>query len=96
MRKIKVKALTTRQGDVLVKPVAEEYCEKYRQHMREVGGPSSAAAFFQEGMGAEEFLANDVPPRHRRDLEQGCVVTFLIDPWEFGHWLGWDAHEVEL
>ena len=36
----------------------------------------------------------EMPRRQRRALDAGWDVTILMDPWEVGHYYGYDAHAV--
>jgi hypothetical protein len=39
----------------------------------------------------EDDIGSVVPPRHRRDLEQGWSVRFLLDRWEAFAYYGYDC-----
>lgn len=93
--KIKVTASPDRMGNITVTPVSLRHCAKYAAHMKGMTGSADSSVFIQEGGPAEEFL-EELRPAKRRDIEAGWDVTFLVDPWIFGHWLGWSAEEVDL
>ncbi len=93
MRKILVEAEMDRMGNVTIKPVSTRIARKYANHMQEMTGNRTWGAFFQEGGPVSELL-NEFPAKYRRDLEKGWPVRFKADPWTFGTWLGYDAHEV--
>lgn len=89
-----------RMGNVYARPVSDRAARKFARRVAKNGGPSFATqerdgftAFFQEGMGAAEFL-DDCTPAQRRDIENGYTVRFRADPWIVGHWYGYDAHTV--
>lgn len=90
---ILVEADMDRIGNVVVTPVSSRVRRRYEKYMKEMTGRADASAFFQEGDAASDFL-EDFPAQHRRSLESGWSVRFKVDPWVFGHWLGWDAHNV--
>lgn len=85
-----VTAEMDRMGSITVTPVNDRIRKRFAKHLHRYYSPhADGTAFFQEG--AQEFLA-DLRPDQRRDLEAGFKVTFRVDAWVFGHWLGWDAH----
>jgi hypothetical protein len=88
-----VEAQMDGMGNILVTPVSKKVQEQMSRHLKQWTGSADTQVFFQEGMGASEFL-EDVPPRYRRDLDNGWPVRFQVDPWAFGHWVGYDFHEV--
>lgn len=90
--KIQVRAKMDRMGNILVWPVGAAYAKAFVRVCNDNGGSCERKAFFQEGMGAQEFMENDVPRKYWRDLENGYEVTWMADPWVVGHWYGWDAH----
>jgi len=89
---ITVEARMDRCGNIHVAPVAARWRDKFRAVVRDNGGPDKPTAFFQEGMGATEFLENDCPRAKRAELEKGYLIRFRVDPWVVGHWYGCDAH----
>lgn len=42
----------------------------------------------------EHFLETQLNPAQRRDVENGWDVTIQMDPWDFGHYVGYGFHEV--
>ena len=93
--KIKVTASPDHMGNITVAPVSLKHCVKYAAHMKEMTGHATASVFLQEGGAVEGFLEG-CTPRQRRELGYGHVITFLVDSYNYGCMLGWDAHEVEL
>lgn len=91
---ITVEAKQDRMGNVEVWPMSLKWRHAFTECVRANGGGESNTAFFQEGMGAEEFIAQDVPARYRSHLRKGYAVRFRVDPWTVGHWYGYDAHTV--
>jgi len=89
---IKVDVFQNRFGDITGRPVRQDIRTRILDHLLEFEGPGAEDTFyFQGGMGAEEFL-DSLSPRQRRDIENGYTITILVDPWELGHWYGWDTH----
>jgi hypothetical protein len=50
-------------------------------------------AFIQQDTEVDSFIDEYVPARKRRDLREGWDVTITMDPWTFGHFVGYDFHE---
>ena len=84
-----------RMGNIVARPKSDRIARKYVKHLAGFGVKSDGSAFFQEGGPAAELLG-DLKPGQVRDLESGWSVSFRLDPWVFGHWLGWDAHNVQV
>jgi hypothetical protein len=93
-RGIKVEVVEDRLGDVIVTPVSEKVRRKIEQHLEQFG-ERGAEVLMPEGGLAERFKA-ELTAAQRRKIEQGRTVTMIVDPWVYGHWRGWDVHEVEL
>jgi hypothetical protein len=89
---IKIEAFDDRWGDVILRPVSQKHCEAYMQHMYGIGTKSDDCSVFTR----LEDVAPYMPKAKLRDLQNGWGVVFLMDPWVFGHLLGYDAHEVRL
>lgn len=83
-----------RMGSITVRPKSDKWAQRFARVVKDNGGSTDLelTAFFQEGLGAMEFIENDVPKRYRRDLEQWRTVRWIVAPWVVGHWYGWDAH----
>ena len=93
--KIKVTASPDNMGNIELCPLSMKHRIAYAKHIKEMTGHADPSVFLQEGQAADEFLS-DLSPRQRRDLDAGFDVTFLIDPWIYGNYLGYDACEVNL
>jgi hypothetical protein len=91
-----VEAWQDSMGSIIVEPISESHRLAYAAHMRGMTGRATCQVYIQEGMGAEEFINEDCPPRHRADLRNGYTVRFRLDPWVYGMMLGYDAQEVSL
>jgi len=90
--KIKVEAEMDLMGNIVVKPSDIKYAEAFSEVRKSNGGGEDLDCFFQEGMGASEFLQESIPSDLRGYLENGGRVEFNVDPWIVGHWYGYDAH----
>ena len=88
---MKVTASIDRCGWLTIRPVSQRRTEAYLAHLATFG-IDDASVFIQ--MDVETFITQDVPTRYRQDLREGWDVTFHVDPWVFGHWLGYDCHEI--
>jgi hypothetical protein len=96
MKTIIVEASQDSMGSIIVEPVCKAHRRAYAAHMLEMTGRETCQVYIQQGVGAEEFIDEDCPKRHRADLRKGYSVRFRLDPWVFGHMLGYDAHQVSL
>ena len=90
---MKITATVDRMGCLTLRPVSQRRIDTYLQHLAEFG-IEDASVFLQADYDVEAFIAQEVPTRYRRDLREGWDVTFHVDPWVFGHWLGYGCHEV--
>lgn len=95
-----VEAEMDRCGNITARPVNERWARRFARAVAKNGGPSfetqakdGFTVFFQEGLGATEFM-EDLRPDQRRDLEHGWPVRFLVDGWVVGNWYGYDAKDV--
>lgn len=90
---IKVKVWEDEMGNIIGYPVREDIQEMVINHLNEMcpGTLHNAKFFFQEGMGAEEFKS-ELSSKQRNIIERGWNIYIMIDPWEMGHWYGWDTH----
>ena len=91
---MRVRVEMDRMGNITATAVNDRIRRKFVAHLKEVYSEhADGSAFFQEGGPSEEFLA-DCTPAQRRDINAGWSVNINVDPWMYGHWLGWDAHVV--
>jgi hypothetical protein len=77
-----------------VTPVSERVRRKIEKHL-ELFGERGAEVFMSEGGPAAQFKA-ELTAAQRKEIERGSTVTMIVDPWIYGHWRGWDVHEVQL
>lgn len=91
MNRIVLVVQMDRMGCITAEPISQVWCQKYRRHMQEMTGRATSQAFFQG-----DYEAPDTITTHRnyKDLLAGWDLQITIDPWEFGHWLGYDACNV--
>lgn len=82
----------TNYGAYTANPVSTKWRQKFSRHMKEMGQRATSSVFFQSDEDLPESIRNN--PRAMRMLRGGWNATVLVDPWEYGHWLGWDAHTV--
>lgn len=87
-----VVASMDRMGNVLLEPKSEKAQKAYERHMKEMTGRARASVYLQGDRiyDIQEYM----PPAKWRDLDQGWTVSFKMDPWVYGHLLGYDAHNV--
>jgi len=80
---------------VALEPVSHRVSKRYRDHLTAMGQAipeeDSLVALF--GDEADEFVGG-LPDRARRDVREGWEAIVLMDPWEFGSLVGYDAHNV--
>jgi len=100
-----VEAERNTMGCFTVMPVNKRHLIKFARHMREHhrGWPITSLALSQRGVA---FLQREddidllferyIPRRKHGDARKGWPVRFRMDPWDYGHFLGFDAHEVKL
>lgn len=91
MPTIKVQFSRDRMGGVTAEPVNIKWRRRFAAHMADMGQPRDASVYFQAGT---DEIAGCIPGRKLRELAGGWPVVCCVDAWEFGHWLGWDAHTV--
>jgi len=84
-----VEAKMDRMGNITVRPVNERIRKQWAADTLQWGGRTDGELFLQEGMGAEEFMREDVPKQHRRALRAGWTVRFRMDAWTLRHMIGY-------
>ena len=90
---ILIEVAMDRMGCVTATPVNERVRRKYAKHMLQYTGHADGSAFFQGDWEVPEEITSH---RDWNDVERGWPVRMLVDPWLFGHWLGYDACNVRL
>lgn len=91
MTAINIRFDRNRMGGVTAEPVSAKWRQRFAAHMVYMDQPRDASVYFQAGT---DELAGSIPARKLRELNDGWPVVCRVDAWEFGHWLGWDAHTV--
>ena len=86
-----------RTGCYTVTPVNQIYLAKFARHMREMSGPhADGTAFLQSEENINLFFDRYIPARKHRDAREGWPVRVRMGSWDYGHFLGFDAHEVRV
>lgn len=80
-------------GAYLAYPINTRIEAKYAQHMEEWTGHKDGSVYFQGDWELPETIRGN---RQFTELMKGWNITIQVDPWEYGHWLGWDACNVEV
>lgn len=93
MKRIKVTFEMDRCGCLLMTPVSKRLQGRIKRHLAEWKVGWDGSVLVQEDYNAESALEQHLTPSQRRDVDQGWPVTVLVDPWEWLHYVGWDAHE---
>jgi hypothetical protein len=97
---IKIRIEPLPYGAYTATPISKYWRDRFGRHILEWkynGDPSGVPqhelcqAYFQGYYDLPEAVTSN---RQFPELERGWYITILVDPWEFGHWLGYDAHTV--
>jgi len=86
-----------RMGNMYLSPVSQKVQAQMRRHFQEMVGHPNDSVFLQDGQPVAEFLEHGEPRLSRSEvseIERGWKVTKRMDPWVFGHYAGYDFHEV--
>jgi hypothetical protein len=79
-------------GSYTAEPIAKHWQGAFQEYMTQwQQGSGLYQAFFQGDWDLPDTVKEN---RQYSELVKGWDITILVDPWEFGHWLGWDAHTV--
>lgn len=84
-----------RDGSVTLTPRNERVRKQMERHMKEMTGHADNSVFLQEWRG-DEFLDNrgHISAAKAAEVRKGWTEGIKMDPWEFGHMVGYDFHEV--
>lgn len=93
MRQIIIDVAQDRMGNVLLTPRNERVRRQMKKHNKEWTNNASDDVFLQESKG-DEFIEEKLTSTQARDVNAGYKVGIKMDPWEFGHYVGYDFHEV--
>lgn len=80
-------------GNVLLTPRNKRVRAQMRRHNKEWTGNASDDVFLQEWRG-DEFIERNLTGAQAAEVRGGWTVGIKMDPWEFGHHVGHDFHEV--
>lgn len=83
-----------RLGSLLVHPKSEKVKRQMRAHTEKWTGHPDDSVYIQVDYEVDTFLDRYVPRRKHSEVRGGWPVTVKMDPWEFGHYVGYDFHEV--
>ena len=72
-------------------PVSQKWRDKYCRHMQDMGQSAISSVFFNGDYELPEEVARN---RQYKELGKGYSIQIKVDPWVYGHWLGYDACEV--
>lgn len=78
-------------GNLLVRPVRDDWARRFRDVVVDNGGPRSLNVFFNQGAESAGILEG-LSGRQRRELDRWGEITVRMDAWEAGHLYGYDAH----
>ena len=105
---MKVRYEMNRYGHLTMTPVSKVMCRKIRVYLDEMRKELLSTVrshhelpprvweneYVQQDTAIEDAIRDArFTPSEIRDLEQGWQVTKNVDPWEWLHWVGWDAAE---
>jgi hypothetical protein len=91
-KKIKVTIEQDMQGNLYVKPESDRIRKKVEKHLATLG-ERGADVFVSEGRvdtWIDEQIEN-IPKAKRGKVRRGVAATFMVDPYVFGMWRGWDT-----
>lgn len=91
MPTIKIHFARDRMGGVIAQPISNKWRHRFAAHMADMGQPRDASVYFQ---GGTDELTDCIPPQKLHELANDWPVVCHVDAWDFGHWLGYDAHTV--
>jgi len=99
---MKVEISPLRWGGYTARPVGQVWVKKFGEYMADWlnSDPSVPTLELEECASVLWQHDGELPETvtenraAMRELGRGWPVVVLVDPWEFGHWLGWDAHTV--
>ena len=78
---------------VTLRPRNKRVRRQMERHTKEFTGHSDDSVFLQEWRG-DEFIDEHLTPSQAAEVRNGWTVGIKMDPWNFGHMVGYDFHEV--
>jgi len=91
--RVKVRLSEDRMGNVIGYPIREDLRKKIKDHLFFYGVDSDGTFLVQEDYNIESLLG-EIPKRAGRDLRKGWDIVVLMDPWQLGHYYGWDTQTI--
>jgi len=88
---IRIRVQSLPYGAFVAFPESVKWNRAFAGHMLKYTGHYDSSAFFQGEWELPETITQN---RQYGELRKGWDICILVDPWEFGHWLGYDAHIV--
>lgn len=90
---IKVQVARDRMGGLTLTP-SKKIQRQAIKHLRELGHEhADGTALIQSEEDAQLFVETHLSEGQQRDLRDGWDVTIDMDPWDYGHLVGYDFHE---
>ena len=95
---IKVELKIDSMGCLIGTPANDQVQALYRIHMVEMGCENANGTIFLQRVDAIESFCDHVALASvaMEHLYNGYTVEVTIDPWDYGHYLGYDAQNVEI
>lgn len=84
-----------RFGHLELSPVSERWARKFVRYLKRWEPNADGDVYIQEDYNVEAFLEENLSPSQQKDIRSGWSVTIRMDPWVYGHHLGWDAPVAE-
>lgn len=81
-------------GGLTLTPQSDRIRRKIIKHLSEFGESSDGTVYIQTDYDVEHFIDDQIPRNKRDEIYEGYEVSIRMDPWIFGHYVGYDAHEV--
>jgi hypothetical protein len=80
-------------GALVVRPLDRKICGRVTDHLKDFKIYSDGSVYLQTSQEIEDFLEEcRIDNETREMVEKGWPQETEIDPWVYGHFLGWDAH----
>ena len=82
-------------GGLLIRPVNDDFAAAYARHVEEFTGVYEESAYVDSN-DFESFTDRYLGKEEIESLKNGYKIDVEIDPWELGHYYGYDANNVDL
>ncbi len=93
MGRIKIEVEEDRMGMLTLTPVSQKLQRRIERYLDEWNVSWVGSVLIQREDNIESFMADQLSSAQRGEVREGWGVTILMDPWTFGHYIGWDAHD---